>query len=234
MNIVVTGATKGIGRAIIELFASKGFDVAFNARSAADVEAFSAELEAQYPDIEIIAECADMSDKAAVLAFTDSIKDRWGKVDVLVNNAGTFTPGKVSEEPDGSLEHLINTNLYSAYYVTRELLDLMKPHRQGHIFNMCSVASFKAYANGGSYAISKFALLGFSKQLREEMKEFNIRVTSLMPGATFTASWEAVTDLPQSRFMDVQDIAELVYTCFSLSERTVVEDIVLRPMQGDI
>src|SRR5690349_20420076 len=98
---------------------------------------------------------------------------------------------------------------------------------------MCSIASFKAYANGGSYAISKFAMLGFSKGLREELTPFNIRVTAVMPGATKTASWEG-TDLPDSRFMKVEDVADSVYAAYALSKRSVVEEIVIRPQLGDI
>jgi short-subunit dehydrogenase len=98
---------------------------------------------------------------------------------------------------------------------------------------MCSIASIKAYPNGGSYAISKFALLGFSKVLREELKEFNVRVTAVLPGATRTASWDGV-DLPEDRFMRAEDVAETVFSAYSLSERSVVEEIIIRPQLGDI
>ena len=109
----------------------------------------------------------------------------------------------------------------------------MKRLKKGYIFNMCSIASIKAYANGGSYGISKFALYGMTKVLREELKEFNIKVTAVLPGATLTASWEGV-DLPEERFIKVEDIAELIWTTYRLSDRTVVEDLVIRPQLGDI
>jgi short-subunit dehydrogenase len=128
---------------------------------------------------------------------------------------------------------MINSNVYSAYYVTRGLIQAMKDRRQGHIFNMGSIASIKANPNGGSYAISKFALLGFSKVLREELKEFGIRVTAVLPGATRTASWEG-TVLPDERFMKVEDVAEAVYAAYSLSGRSVIEEMIIRPQLGDI
>jgi short-subunit dehydrogenase len=109
----------------------------------------------------------------------------------------------------------------------------MKSVKSGHIFNMCSIASIKAYDNGGSYAIAKFALLGFSKCLREELKAHGIRVTAIMPGATKTASWDGV-DLPEERFMKVEDVAEMVYAAYSLSGRSVVEEVIIRPQLGDI
>jgi hypothetical protein len=98
---------------------------------------------------------------------------------------------------------------------------------------MCSIASIKAYPNGGSYAISKFALLGLSKVLREELKPFGIKVTAILPGATKTASWDGV-DLPDDRFMMAEDIAETVFAAYSLSSRSVVEEILIRPQLGDI
>ena len=105
--------------------------------------------------------------------------------------------------------------------------------KAGHIFNMCSIASLHAYSNGGSYSISKYALMGFSKNLREEMKPFNIKVTAVYPGAVYTSSWEGSNVLP-SRIMEVNDIAEMVYAASLLSPKACVEDIVIRPFLGDL
>jgi NADP-dependent 3-hydroxy acid dehydrogenase YdfG len=154
-------------------------------------------------------------------------------VDILVNNAGVFLPGELSLEDEGNLEMMINTNLYSAYHLTRALLPKMKERRSGYIFNMCSIASKIAYPNGGSYSISKFALLGFSKVLREEMKPLGIRVSSILPGATWSNSWAGV-DLPESRLMKANDIAKIVKVAYELSDSAVMEDIVLRPQLGDL
>jgi short-subunit dehydrogenase len=174
-----------------------------------------------------------VSNKTELKAFADEVTERLGTTDILVNNAGIFTPGQAYSEADGALEKLIETNLYSAYYLSRWLIPGMIQQKSGHIFNMCSVASLGAYPNGGSYSISKFALLGLSKALREELMNFNIRVTSLMPGATLTESWKGV-DLPETRFMKATDVADLVWGIYNLSEATVVEDVVLRPLLGDI
>ena len=124
-------------------------------------------------------------------------------------------------------------NLYSAYHLTRLLLPDMKRAKQGHIFNLCSTASHKAYPNGGSYSITKFALLGFSKNLREEMKPFNIKVTSVSPGPTWTASWEGF-DGPPDRLMEPEDVASMIWAAYQLSKQAVVEDIQMRPILGDI
>lgn len=233
MKIIITGATKGIGRAIAQKFAAEGFDLAICSRNNDDLKIFKKELLAANPNIEVLTKVADVRKKTQVLAFAQHIKKHWKEVDILVNNAGLFIPGEISKEDDGALEQMIETNLYSAYHLTRALLPVMLKKGSGHIFNMCSIASLIAYPNGGSYSISKFALLGFSKVLREEMKSKGIKVTSIMPGATWSNSWAGV-DLPESRLMQANDIAIAVWGAWQMSPSAVVEDIVIRPQLGDL
>lgn len=230
--IVVTGGTKGIGRAIVEKFVLQGFDVATCARNSLELAKLEEHLR-KGSSVNVYSHVADVSDKKQVLSFVNFISSLKRPVDVLVNNAGYFIPGAIATEPDGTLESMIQANLYSAYNTTRGLVGGMKEKKSGHIFNICSIASIKAYSNGGSYAISKFALLGFSKCLREELKDFGIRVTALLPGATKTASWDDST-LPEERFMKVEDIADTIYSAYMLSGRSVVEEIIIRPQLGDI
>ncbi|HCX22081.1 MAG: short-chain dehydrogenase [Flammeovirgaceae bacterium] len=230
--VVVTGGTKGIGRAIVEKFASEGYTVATCARNESDLDSLKETVEAQYGN-KVMISVADLSNKDGVKSFVEFVRLTGKPVEVLVNNTGKFIPGTIHEEDEGSLEAMIETNLYSAYHLSRGIIPDMKKRRSGHIFNMCSIASITAYANGGSYSISKFAMYGMSKGLREEMKEFGVRVTSVMPGATLTASWEGV-DIPEERFMKSEDVAEMVYATYQLSDRTVVEDLVIRPQLGDL
>jgi short-subunit dehydrogenase len=231
--IVVTGGTKGIGKAILEKFAANGFDVFTCSRSKDDLAVLSKTLGQKFPDCKIFTFVADLTKKAEVKEFAGQVILLNRPVDVLVNNAGYFIPGDIATEKEGTLESMIESNLYSAYYTTREILPKIRGVKGGHIFNMCSIASIKAYPNGGSYAISKAALLGFSKCLREELKNDAIRVTSVLPGATLTASWEG-SGLPEERFMKSEDVAETIYVAHALSERSVVEEILIRPQLGDI
>jgi NADP-dependent 3-hydroxy acid dehydrogenase YdfG len=191
------------------------------------------DLHQKFPDAEIIAQPCDVSDKKQLKAFAEEIKTQWNAVEVLVNNAGIFLPGQVHKEKSGTLEQLLKTNLYSAYYLTQYLVKMMMKEKRGHIFNMCSTASIMAYESGGSYGISKFALLGFSKNLRVEMIPYHVKVTSVISGATFTSSWEG-SDLPEKRFMKVEDVANLVWNAYTMSPQTVVEEILVRPMKGDV
>lgn len=231
--IAVTGGTKGIGFAILERFAAAGFDLVFCARNAHDVAATHAKLGEQRQGIRVFSMAADLSDKSQVIDFSRFVKNIGDPVDVLVNNAGYFIPGGILEEEEGALEKMMSSNLYSAYHLTRALAADMKLRRSGHIFNICSTASITPYVNGGSYGISKFALLGMTKTLRQELRDFNVKVTAVLPGATLTASWEGV-DLPPDRFMKPEDIAETVFCAWNLSERAVVEEILVRPQLGDI
>lgn len=231
--VVITGATKGIGRALSILFAQKGHHLALCSRNQNDLNHLSEELKLIFPEIEIIAIATDVSIKSEVDHFATKILEKWDSIDILINNAGVFLPGSIHEEAEGNLEKMIHTNLYSAYYLTRNLLPKMIAKKSGYIFNVCSIASFMAYANGGSYAISKFALLGFSKCLREELKPHHIKVSAVMPGATFTDSWNGV-EIPEERFIPAEDIAMIIYNTTLLSNRTVVEDIIIRPQLGDL
>ena len=231
--IVVTGGTKGIGRAIIEKFSSADFDIATCSRNNNELEDLKQVFKKSFPGIKIHTLKADMADKDQVKIFCDFVTKTGQSVEVLVNNAGYFIPGEIINEPEGTLEQMIHAHVYSAYYTTRGLAAHMIANRRGHIFNMCSIASIKAYPNGGSYAIAKSALLGFSRCLREEMKEFGIRVTAIIPGATRTASWDGV-DIPDERFMKPEDVADAVFATYALSQRSVVEEIIIRPQLGDI
>ncbi len=234
-KIVITGGTKGIGLAIARKFTMGGFDVAVCARNENDLLALDSALAAlrRHESQKILMAKCDISKKDELKAFSDDVLREFGRVDMLVNNGGVFLPGQIHKEEDGLLEKLIETNLYSAYNLSRWLIPGMIKHNTGHIFNMCSVASLTAYPNGGSYSVSKFAMLGLSKALREELKDFNIKVTALLPGATLTDSWKG-TDLPISRFMKAEDVADIVWDIYNLSANTVVEEIVLRPLLGDI
>lgn len=230
---VITGATKGLGRAIAEIFAENGFDLCVCARTEADLDAMQEEWKKRFPASTLFTFPADMSKKSEVMEFAGFIRKTWQQVGVLINNAGIYLPGGVSDEREGTLETLLETNLYSAYHLTRALLPLMIPHQSGHIFNMCSVASILAYPNGGSYSISKFALLGFSKCLREEMKTKRIKVTAVLPGATWSDSWQGA-NLPYERLMQASDIANAVWGCYNLSDAAVVEELLIRPQLGDL
>ena len=230
---VITGATQGIGRAVTEHLLDLGFSVAVCARNKEKLRALETEWQLRYPQAHIMALPADLSSKDEVIIFAEAVLAAFPEINILVNNAGTFQPGDIADEPDGRLEQLMAVNLYSAYHLTRALLPVMKATKNSHIFNMCSVASLKAYPNGGSYSISKYALLGFSENLREELKPFDIKVTAMCPGATYTPSWEGSGVSPE-RIMEAADVAKMLWSAYALSPQANVETIIMRPVKGDL
>lgn len=229
MNIIITGASKGLGKAFANIFAHKNNTLLLCARNMEDLENTAQVLQhkttVHYKQV-------DVSHKEQVIDFANWCLS-FGTPTIVINNAGVFVPGAIHNEPDGILEQMIDTNLYSAYYLTKQLLPVMMAKKEGHIFNICSIASTQAYSNGGSYSISKFAMLGLSKNLREELKPFNIKVTSVLPGAVYTNSW-AGSGVDKNRIMEDDDIAKMVFAASQLSPQACVEEIVMRPQLGDL
>ena len=235
MNIVITGASKGLGKSIAEAFAADnpGHNFFLCARNEKELEQSGKQLKERFPQNNIYTKTCDVADKPALQEFVKWISGFTKHVDILVNNAGTYLPGSAYGEDDGILEKMMTVNTYSAYHLTRLILPGMINTKSGHIFNICSIASLQAYPNGGAYSISKFALYGFSKNLREEMKPHGIKVTHVLPGAAFTDSWSG-SGIDPKRIMEAADVAKMIYAAAQLSPQACVEEIILRPQLGDL
>jgi len=233
MNAIITGATKGIGKAISLSFAKENINLCVCARQQSGLDDLIDEVKNLNPKVLVKAQTCDVSNKKEVEQFAEFCLGSFSTIDILVNNAGYFLPGDVHTEEEGLLEKMLNTNLFSAYHLSRKLIPQLKKQQQGLIVNMSSVAGIQAYPQGGSYSISKFALTGFSKNLRGELREDGIKVSTVYPGATFSASWEG-SDVEEDRIMEANDIAESILALTKLSDKAVVEDIILRPQLGDL
>jgi short-subunit dehydrogenase len=231
-RLIITGATKGIGKSMVLKFAHVGFDIAFCSRTAFDITQVEQELKTDY-GIKVKGWVADLSKKEEVKQFAESAIQFLGGIDVLINNTGVFMPGSIETESDATFELQMATNLNSAYYLSKALIPELKKGNRPHLFNMCSIASVVAYPNGASYCISKFALLGLTKVLREELKTAGVAVTAVLPGATLTESW-GETEEPLTRFIRPDDIASSVWNAYLINEQCVIEELVLRPLAGDI
>jgi short-subunit dehydrogenase len=232
MLVVITGASQGIGYAVAEAFAAAGHSLCICSKTASRLKEATESLQKTYPTVTIHSMQADLSKQSDCDAFGNWCLSL-GTPSILINNAGFFLPGNLMEEAQGVLETQIAANLYSAYYTSRAIIPAMIKAGNGHIFNICSIASLHAYPQGGSYSISKYALDGFSKNLREELKDKGIKVTGVYPGATYTNSW-AGSGVAPARIMEAQDIAKMIYAATQLSPQAVVEDIVMRPQLGDL
>ena len=229
---VITGSSRGIGLAIAEKFAMQGFDIVIHGRNQEKLNAIAEDLHIKF-QVNVTGIAADLSDKADCVSFVAKVIALHPSIDVLVNNAGVFLPGTLMEESDGQMEMQMNTNFFSSYFTTKGLWPILKQNDRSHVINMCSIASITAYDAGGGYAVTKHALHGFTKSLRKEGIPLGIRVTSVMPGATYTDSWASV-NLPQSRFMTTSDVASTVWNAWDINEHTVMEEVIIRPIEGDI
>lgn len=233
MNIVITGASRGLGKAMAQAFAQTGNTLLLGSLHLETLSQTAGDLAKSAPNCKILHKSFDASEKDQVLAFGDWVMEQGYPIDILINNVGIYLPGSLYNEPEGNLEKLMDLNFYSAYHLTRKLIPGMIERKSGHIFNICSIASITAYSNGGAYSVSKFALYGFSKNLREEMKPFGVKVTHIIPGAAYTDSW-ASSGLDPLRFQSAEDVAKMVFAASQLSARACPEEIVLRPQLGDI
>lgn len=227
MNAIITGATKGIGRAIAIKLAQEGYNLAICARNQAELTAFSAELEST--GVKVFAMAADCSIKSEVYTFCAFATAALTEIDVLVNNAGIFLPASIFDESDEAFELQQNLNLNCAYYLSKYVGKSMIYRRSGHVFNVCSIASKEVVENAGSYSVTKSALLSLNNVLRQELAKYNVKVTAILPGSTLTSSWEGTT-IPEDKFVQPQDIASTLFHILGLSAGANVDEVIIKPI----
>ncbi len=228
---LITGASQGIGAAIArELSREADAHVILVARNAENLAAVAASCEAAAT---VSVHVCDVTDAAAVSRLATTVTDEAGVPDLVVNNAGVFRPGGFLEATLDDFREQVDVNLTSAFIVSQAFAPGMIDRRSGMFVFLGSVASLKAYPGGVAYCAAKHGLLGLARVMREEMRSSGIRVTTLLPGATWTPSWDGA-GFPEERLMPAEDIAALVGDAYRRSPRTVVEEILVRPQLGDL
>lgn len=232
MIAVVTGASQGIGRAVAEAFAHRNeAHVVLVARTESKLERVAQACRERGGEALVVP--TDVTDDEAVVAMADAVHEEWGVPDVLVNNAGIFTYSPLDELTLEGFREQIDVNLTGSFAVTKAFLPKMRERGGGHLFYMASVASIKPYPGNAGYCAAKHGVRGLARVVREETKDEGLRVTTVIPGATYTPTWDGV-DLPEDRFMPPEDIAQSVVDAYHLSDRTVLEELLLRPQEGDV
>lgn len=227
---LVTGATRGIGRAIAEQLAARGYDLLLVSRSEKDLAGMKSGLQALYPGINIRYYPADLSDPEQIRQAGDWAVEMAPVI--FVSNAGVFKPVALLNEPEDSFLPQFYLNYYAAHSLSIKLARKMKEVRQGHLFIIGSTAS-RQPVRAGTYTVTKFALSGLTHVLRSELREAGIKVTEIIPGSTRTSSWDG-TDHPEERFVKPQEIARAVGLCLEMGAGTNVEEIVIKPQQDNI
>jgi len=230
---LVTGATKGMGRAISFALVQEGYALIACARSQANLDQLQNDIQKSTPASDVYLQPCDFSDPAQVITLLAWIKTMGFQIDVLVNNVGVFIPGRLLDEPEDQLAKHLQINLFASHHLSVAIGRQMRNRKSGHIININSVASREAVVSAASYTISKYALAGLTAVLRQELKDDNVKVTEIIPGSTLTSSWEG-TAVPKEDFILPEDIAQSVISILNMSAGASVDEITLRPIKGQI
>lgn len=221
---LVTGAGKGIGRAVAIALANEGVAVGLMARTEKDLQSVAAELKAL--GVKAAIAVADVSAIESVNAAVEKIQNELGNIDILINNAGIGTFGKFLELEPALWEQQIKVNLFGVYYVTRAVLPQMIERKTGDIINVSSTAGLKGSALTSAYSASKFGVMGLTESLMQEVRKHNIRVTALAPSTVVTelAKSANLINNNEDRMMQPEDFAELIISQLKLNRRVFVKD----------
>ncbi|SEO48048.1 SDR family oxidoreductase [Mucilaginibacter sp. AW1-7] len=232
-NALITGSTKGMGRAIAVAFANEGLNVAICSRNEKELFEFADLLNRSNPGIKVFAKVADGSNKAQLLAFATAAQQELGFIDVVVNNLGTFIPSSILDDADDTFDKQLKTNLMPTYELYRFFGKTMITAHKGHFFNICSVAALNPVVQAGSYSITKYALLGLTKIMRLETQEHGVKVTAIIPGSTLTDSWkDAVVD--KNTMVLPEDISSAIINIYRMSPGANVDEIIIKPAPGQL
>lgn len=223
-NAIITGAGKGIGRAIASALAAEGVHVGLISRTSKDLLELKAELKRF--EVKTAIAIADVADILAVNTAVEDIKKELGSIDILINNAGTAKFGKFLDLEPSEWEDQIKVNLFGVYYVTRAVLPQMIERQTGDIVNISSSAGLKGSPMTSAYSASKFAVMGLSDSLMQEVRKHNIRVTALNPSTVVTdlAISANLINNNEDRVMHPEDFAELILAQLKLNRRVFVKD----------
>lgn len=223
-NALITGAGKGIGKAVAIALAKEGVNIVLIARTQADIDEVAQEISTY--GVKTLALTADVADINSVNLAIEKAIASFQTIDILINNAGIAAFGKFLELEPSEWERIIQVNLMGVYYVTRAILPNMIERQTGDIINISSTAGLNGNALTSAYSASKFALLGLTDSLMQEMRKHNIRVTALTPStvATDMAKELNLTDGNPEKVMQAEDIAELLIAQLKLNRRVFIKN----------
>ena len=223
-NALITGAGKGIGKAVAIALAQEGVNVILLARTKIDLEQTAAEAAAF--GVKTLVLTADIADINSVNEAVTSAISEFKTIDILINNAGIGKFGKFLDLKPEEFENIIKINLFGIYYATRAVLPGMIEQQSGDIVNISSTAGLKGAALTSAYSASKFAVIGLTESLMQEVRKHNIRVTALTPStvATDMAKDLNLTDGNPDKVMQPEDVAELIVAQLKLNKRVFIKD----------
>ena len=220
---LITGGSRGIGKAIALALAEEGVNVAITGRSKEKLKAVVQEIEQK--GVKSAYAVFDITSKTEVYGALEKLQKDFGKIDILVNNAGIAAFGGILEMEDEKWEEIVKTNLFGAYYVVKAVVPSMVERKTGDIINISSTAGLKGNAMTSAYSASKFGLIGMSESMMLELRKQNIRVTTLMPSTIASDMSKEVlkiTDGNPEKVLQPEDFAELVVDLLKLNKRAML------------
>lgn len=225
---LVTGAGRGIGQAIAATLAAQGATVVLVSRTASELEKVSKEIASKKGSS--VALRADVTREEEVRTLFDDVKRRFGRLDILVNNAGMGRFVNVRDMKVEEFDTMWNLNVRGLFLCTQQAIQFMERQKKGIIVNISSLAGKNAFVGGAGYAATKWAVMGFSKCLMLEERQFNIRVVTICPGSVDTTFSEHETGSNQSeKILSPQDVADTVLAAVLMPPRAMVSEIDIRP-----
>jgi short-subunit dehydrogenase len=224
---VISGASRGLGRELAIQLHKNNYVVIAYARNINELNLLKEEL-LKENNTPVYFYKADASIQSEILQFAEEVKKNCTCPDVLINNVAQYEGNVVSEESFEMLEKQMNINFYSAWWLTQSFLSEFKKRKSGYIINICSVVCKQPRAEAASYSISKGALKIFNDVLKEEMNNYNVKVTAVLPGSINTSSWNGI-DAPKSEFIQTSDIASLVLHILKNPTPANFDEILINP-----
>ncbi len=231
--IWITGASTGIGKEIANEFSKAGHIVVVSARRKSRLVRIVSEI--KYADREASAFVCNVMSERSIQITSKRIREKYGSIDLLINNAGVTVFKSFMETKTFDYDNVIDTNLRGAFLCIKSVLPQMIKNKKGHIINILSVAASTSFENSSVYAASKAGLLALSNGLREEVRRYNIKVSNILPGAVETPMWDSKSrQRYKNRMMSAADIAKIVLQIYQQPRKVLIEDVIVRPVKGDI
>jgi len=231
--IWITGASTGIGRELAKVLAKTGNIIVVTARRKSRLTSLVNEI--KFAGNHASAFVCNVTSERSVQITTKRIREKHGKIDCLINNAGVTVFKSLQETKVYDYDYVLNTNLRGAFLCIKAVLPEMIKRKNGHIINVLSVAALKPFTNSAVYSASKAGLFALANCLREEVRKFNIKVTNILPGATETPMWDSKTRQKyHRRMMSPRELAITIASIIETPKKVHLEEVIVRPIKGDL
>lgn len=235
MNHVVwiTGCSTGIGFELAKVFAKAGYSVVATARRKSRLVRLVSEI--KFAGYEASAFVCNVQSERSVFSTKKKILEKYGSIDVLINNAGVTIFKSFIDTKSYEFDDVMNTNFRGSFLTMKSVVPVMIKKKKGHIINVLSVAVNTVFTESSAYSASKAALYALTNVMRDELRRYNIKISNVLPGSTDTAMWDNPTRQKyKSRMMTAREVADVILAVANQPKKVVIEDIIIRPIKGDL